>query len=218
MKSVSKRGRSVALPVVAVAAVAVVLLIATPFRFDLPNPFGSEEVDRSPDVVLLSIKDLSRYEAAYASFQVIVDLEHDVKYVPSAIAGERSLFLAQGSVEGYVEFSGLSTGAIEASADRRSVTVTLPPAMLSKPRLDTKESRLLSRNRGVLDRVGGVFSDNPTSERELYIKAEERIASAAAQSELRKRTEENTRSMLTGMLRAFGYRDITVQFEQDPRQ
>jgi len=147
-----------------------------------------------------------------------VDLERDVKYVPSALAGERALFLAQGSVDGYVEFSGLSTGAIEESADHRSVTVTLPPAMLSKPRLDTKESRVISRNRGVLDRVGGIFSDNPTSEQELYIKAEERLGSPAAQSELRKRTEENTRTMLTGMLGGLGYKDVTVEFERDPRQ
>lgn len=203
---------------VAAVAAAVGLFAGTLLGFNLPNPFETEKVDRSPAVLLRSIEDLSRYQAASASFQVIVDLERDVKFVPSVLAGERALFLAQGSVDGYVEFSGLSTGAIEESDDDRSVTVTLPPATLSKPRLDTKESRVISRNRGVLDRVGGIFSDNPTSEKELYIKAEERLASAAAQSDLRKRTEENTRTMLTGMLRGLGYENVTVKFERDARQ
>jgi len=213
----SRRGRPIVLVVVAAAAAAVGLSAGTLLGFSLPNPFGTETVDRSPAVLLRSIEDLSRYQAASASFQVIVDLERDVKFVPAALAGERALFLAQGSVDGYVEFKGLSTGAIEESEDHRSVTVTLPPAMLTKPRLDTKQSRVISRDRGVLDRVGGVFSDNPTSEKELYIKAEERLGSAAAQSDLRKRTEENTTKMLTGMLRGLGYENVTVKFERDPR-
>lgn len=211
----SGRGHRLLLAVVAAAAIGV--FAGTLLGFNLPNPFGTEKVDRSPAVLLRSIEDLSRYHAASASFQVVVDLERDVKFVPSVLAGERALFLAQGSVDGYVEFSGLGTGAIEESDDDRSVTVTLPPATLAKPRLDTKESRVISRNRGVIDRVAGIFSDNPTSEQELYVEAEKRLGSAAAQSDLRERTEENTRTMLTGMLRGLGYEHVTVKFEPDAR-
>src|SRR5688500_16269372 len=128
----NRRGHPVVLAVVAAAAAALGLLAGTLLGFNLPNPFGTEKVDRSPAVLLRSIEDLSRYQAASASFQVVVDLERDVKFVPSVLAGERALFLAQGSVDGYVEFTGLGSGAIEASDDDRSVTVTLPPASLSK--------------------------------------------------------------------------------------
>jgi hypothetical protein len=68
----------------------------------------------------------------------------------------------------------------------------------------------------VLDRLGGVFSDNPTSETELYVIAEEKIAAAAAASELQVRAEENTRTMLTGMLRGMGFERVTVRFVDDP--
>jgi hypothetical protein len=210
-------GGPVMLAIVTAVTAVTGLLVGTLLGLRLPNPFGTEEVDRSPAVLLRSIEDLSRYQAASASFQVIVDLERDVKFVPSALAGERALFLAQGSVDGYVDFSGLGADAIAVSDDRRSVTVTLPPAGISKPRLDTEESRVISRSRGVLDRLGGVFSDNPTSEQELYVKAEERLRRAAAESDLRKRTEENTRTMLTGLLRGLGYEDVTVRFEPDRR-
>src|SRR6266700_2565309 len=37
------------------------------------NPFASKQTDRSQPTLLLSIKDLSRFEAASGNFQVIID-------------------------------------------------------------------------------------------------------------------------------------------------
>ena len=68
--------------------------------------------------------------------------------------------------------------------DDGSVTVLLPPASLDDARVDHEASTVLDRDRGVLDRVGGLFSDSPTSERGLYLEAETRLAEAAADSEL----------------------------------
>jgi hypothetical protein len=215
MSSRSSAGRPGLVGAAALAAAAVGLLIGAVGGLKIPDILGSETRDRSSDVVLLEMKNLSEYHAASAELQVGVDLEKDVKHVPSVLAGERAFYLAQGSVDGYIEFSDLNADAIQSSGDHRSVTVTLPPALLSKPRLDVEESRLLYRNRGVLDRVGSVFSDNPTSEKELQIEAVRRLAAAARQSELRERTEENTRTMLTGMMRGFGYENVTVKFEGD---
>lgn len=214
-RSVPGRGL---LPLVAGVAAVVGLLVGGTLGFTFPgNPFGSEEVDRSPAVLLNSIEDLARYQAASGSFQVVIDTERDVKFVPSIIAGERTFFLAQGTVEGYVDFSGLEATAIEVSDDGRSARVVLPPAVLSEPRIDTEASRVVSRDRGVLDRAGGFFADNPTSERELYLKAERRLSAAAAESDLLDRTEENTREMLTGMLQGLGYETVEVVFEEDVR-
>jgi len=183
----------------------------------LHNPFGSRSVDRSPPPLLQALEDLSRYQGATGNFQIVVDAERDVANVPSVLAGERTLFLAQGTVDGYVEFGGLGPDAIRTSPDRRSVTLTLPPATLSEPRVDPAQSRVVSRQRGVLDRLGGVLSDNPTSERELYLTAQQRMLDAAEQSDLRARTEENTRSMLVGMLTGLGYTDVRVEFSPDDR-
>jgi len=196
---------------------ALALLVSTLGLPSLPNPFGSSKVDRSPPPVLQALENLSRYQGATGNFQVIVDVERDVANVPSVLAGERTLFLAQGSVDGYVEFGGLGPDAISTSEDRRSVTITLPPATVSEPHVDPAQSRVVSRQRGVLDRLGGVLSANPTSERELYLTAQQRMLDAAAQSDLRSRTQDNTRSMLEGMLRGLGYTDVTVDFRQDAR-
>jgi hypothetical protein len=61
-----------------------------------------------------------------------------------------------------------------------------------------------------------VLSDNPTSERELYRLARDKMQAAAAESDLRARAEQNTRAMLESMLRSLGYTQVTVTF-RDPQ-
>src|SRR3954453_18913334 len=71
------------------------------------NPFGTETKDRSQPALMKSIQDISEYHAAVGNFEVVLDVEKDVKYVPSFIAGERSLFVAAGTINAYVDFSDL---------------------------------------------------------------------------------------------------------------
>ncbi len=179
---------------------------------DLSNPFGSDEVDRTGPAVLEALQDVSRYEAATGEFQVTIDVEDDARFLPDFVRGQRTLFLAQGTVDASVDFEAIDEGAIDVRDDG-SVRVTLPEAVLSEARIDPEESRVLDRDRGVLDRIGSVFSDSPTGERELQLLAEERLEEAAAEAGLTKRAEDNTRSMLEGMLGSLGYDDVTVVFE-----
>src|SRR5260370_615467 len=46
------------------------------------DPFATEKTDRSGPVLLESIQDLSRYVAAEGSFQVIIDVQKDKKFIP----------------------------------------------------------------------------------------------------------------------------------------
>lgn len=200
---------------VAVAAVAAFTRIDDLLP-SFGNPFSSESVDRSQPSLLQAVDDLNEYHAATGQFQVIVDIEDDTRYVPSFLKGERTVFLAGGSVDAFVDFSDLAEDAIEVSEDGRAVTVHLPNARLSEPRIDPERSYVLERDRGLLDRAGSVFSDSPTGERELYLLAEEKLAAAAAEGELVERAEENTRSMLETMFTSLGYDDVTVVYEGHP--
>lgn len=65
----------------------------------------------------------------------------------------------------------------------------------------------------MLNRVGGALVDNPTSEQDLILAAQAKMRIAAAQVNLVERAEENTTKMLTGMLGALGYDDVTVVYE-----
>ena len=176
-------------------------------------PFGTHDVDRSAPSILTSLADLEEYHAATGTFQVVVDLEKDVRWVPSLISGERTTFLATGGVDAVVDFTGLDSTAVTTSDDGRAVTFSLPAARLDEADVDLENSRVLSRDRGVLDRVGGMFSDNPTSEREVAALAEDKLDAAAAESDLRSRAEENTRAMLTGLARSLGFTSVEVRFD-----
>jgi Protein of unknown function (DUF4230) len=181
-----------------------------------PNPFASRTVDRSQPVLLKAIEDLSVYKAASGNFQVVVDLEESSRGIPLLIKGQRTLFVAGGTVDAEVDFSNLKGEAIKVSADGTRVDVTLPHARLTQARVDPEQSRVFSRERGLLDRLGSVLSDNPTSERELYRLAGEKMQAAAAAGDLQARAEANTRAMLVSMLRSLGYREITVTFRDPP--
>jgi hypothetical protein len=196
-------------------AVVVVLLMGTlAVRQWLPSlemPFASRQVDRSQPAVLLALDDLSEYHAATGQFQVIVDLQRDSR-LPDFLHGERTLFVAGGTVDAIVDFRGLGPDAVEVSADRRRVTLTLPAPRLSDPRVDPERSYVFERDRGLLDRVAGLFSDNPTGERELYLLAEAKLEAAAAEAGLAGRAENNTRAMLRTLLGALGFEDVSVNF------
>jgi hypothetical protein len=179
------------------------------------NPFGTEKVDRTGPAVLKALDDLHEYRAATGSYQVMIDIENDAKYLPSFIKGERTLFLAQGSVDAGVDFSGLGPDAVTVNPDH-SVTITLPHAQLSKPVLDTAASHVVNRDRGLLDRIGSVFSDTPTGERTLYAAAEPKLRAAADESALIAKADENTTSMLTRFLGALGFTNVHVAFQENP--
>lgn len=199
--------------------VAIALVIALPFlwRF-LGSPFSTRTVDRTAPPVLTELRDLADYRAATGEFEVLVDVEKDVKYMPAFVAGERVFFVGVGTVEATVDFSTLDDSAIQINEDRTAVVVTLPRATLEPAVVDPARSHVADRDRGVLDRVAGMFSDNPTGEGELYELATAKINDAAAASELLVRAEDNTRTMLTGMLETLGFERVVVRFVDDPSQ
>jgi Protein of unknown function (DUF4230) len=215
-------GRRSRVRLVAGILLALVLVVAVAGLSGLrlwpsfPNPFASRQVDRSQPVLLKAIVDLEVFKAASGNFQVVVDLEEGSRGVPLIIKGQRTLFVAGGTVDAEVDFAGLDQGAIKVSADGERVDITLPRARLTPARVDPEQSRVFARERGLLDRLGSVLSDNPTSERELYRLAQAKMEAAAAESDLRAQAERNTRAMLEGMLRSLGYTTVNVTFRDPP--
>jgi hypothetical protein len=169
------------------------------------DPFGTSTVDRSQPAVL------SQYHAAVGDYQVVVDIEKDVKWVPAAIAGERTLFVAAGSVDAYVDFGPLVENSLTVSEDRQTVEVRLPEPQLAKPNLDNERSYVFGQERGIVERLGAFVA--PPQQHEFYVAAERRIAEAAQHSGLLERARANTKAMLTEMLQALGFR---VTFPADP--
>ena len=180
---------------------------------DFANPFSEETVDRTSPAVLKSIENLRDFRAASGHFEVIVDVEKDQRFVPAKIKGERVLFVAIGSVDAGVDFTGIEDGAVEVSDDGETVTLDIPAATFREPHLDLERSYVYDRDRGAIDRLQSLFGDDTGVEQELYPLAVEKLADAARNgSGLLARAERNTRLMLVGLLRSLGFTNVEVRF------
>jgi hypothetical protein len=207
-------GRWLVWLVVIVGAVALLMagVRAVGLWPDLRNPFAQQEIDRSQPALLKSIQDLSRFTAAEGNFEIVIDLQKNRKYVPDILLNERTLFVAAGTAEAYVDFSSIDDGAIVVSDDGKSVEINLPGPQLTEGRLDLERSYVFAEERGLLNRLGEVFGGDPNRQQQTYQLAEERIGEAARDSGLTERAEENTRKMLEGLLRSLGFTTVKVTF------
>lgn len=201
--------------VLAAAGLVVAVPVAAQLTDVIPdwgNPFQQQIVERDSTPLLLALRDLAEYHAATGSFQVVIDVEHDTPHVPAVISGERATFLGVGSVDATVDFAGLSAERVTVSPDRRSVTIALPAPQLAAAVVDPTASRVIGRERGLIDRVSGVFQDSPTSEHELYQRAQAAMNDAARTSDLTQRAAVGTRAMLAALGRSLGFSEVSVTF------
>jgi hypothetical protein len=179
---------------------------------NIHNPFTTQTQDRSGPVVLKSIQDLARFEAASGNFQVLVDVKEDKSLIPDWIYSRRTLFIAYGSVNAYVDFSTIGEDAIKVSSDGKSVTINLPNVQLDKPNIDNSKTRVYDQERGLFNAIGDMFSSSATNSQEFYQLAEQKMADAAKDAGLQDRAETNTRNTLTTMMHALGFTNVTVTF------
>ncbi|GGK98420.1 DUF4230 domain-containing protein [Mangrovihabitans endophyticus] len=193
--------------------VAVCLgLRATNVLPSFDNPFADKETDRSQPVLLQSMRDLSRYVAADGTFQVIVDLQQNKENVPDFLLNQRTLFVGSGTVEAYVDFGSLTDGALVVDEEKKTVRIELPAPELSQASLDMSKSYVVAEERGLLNRIGDAFRDDPNQQQRVYQEAQKRITEAARSSGLDARARENTQKMLESLLARLGYTSVTVTF------
>jgi len=197
---------------VAAAGVFIVVLSAVHLLPQLRNPFAETTTDRSQPVILKSITQLSRYEAASGSFEVVLDLTRRTSLLPSFLAGSETLFVGQGTDIAFIDFSQLKSQAITVNPNRTAVTVALPKAQLEPAVLDVAQSYVYAQQQGLFNRIGNFFSGNPNSQQQVYILAQQKIQTAARQSPLLTEAQKNAQGMLDGMLTSLGFQHVTVTF------
>lgn len=80
------------------------------------------------DRVNTSVWQKSRYDAASGTFQVVVDLDKDAKFLPDAIRGTRTPYVGAGIVDAYVDLGRVGERDVPVNGDRTSATLRLPYA------------------------------------------------------------------------------------------
>jgi Protein of unknown function (DUF4230) len=194
-----------------IGAVAIVALVMLGGWFGFRSLFQSKTIDRSAPVLVDKLRDLSQFRGASGTYSTTIDLEHKHGIVPTFIAGDHTIYSAVGNVDATVDLRKIALGTTARRSDG-TLVLALPHARLGEATLDSAKSHVMSRDRGVLDRVGGIVSDSPTSERSLERVGEARIAKAARDGDLRKRAERNTATMIKGLAKALGAGPVRVEF------
>jgi len=198
-----------------IGAVAVVVVLtflgAVTNLIHFRNPFGETTTTRSSPVLLKSITELKRFEAASGEFQVVVEVQNS-SWLPSFLAGSDTFFLGDGVVNAFVDFNNLGPDKVQVSADRLSATITLPTPVLDPTALDVHKSYIIGQQQGVFDRL---FNNDPNKVQPLLVEATKQIDGAAAKSQLVSIAEKDTRQMLEGLLHSLGFTGtITVNFSK----
>ena len=107
-----------------------------------------------------------------------------------AIAGERVQFVAVGTVDAVVDLTRLPTDAVRYDAETDSAVVYLPRPTIAEPVLDLDQSHVMNRDRGLLNRLGGMLQRQPDERAGLQEAPQDKMADAAAQTELVAKAEE----------------------------
>ncbi len=179
------------------------------------DPFGTTTVDRSGPAVLQRIRTLEEFTAAEATFTQDVDLEND-SFLPGFIKGERVTAIVTGSVRATVDFGELGPKSIKVSDDGTSIQITLPDPQLSDPEIDEGSARVVSRDRGIVDRIEDVFSGNPTDDTPVYQEAEKKLERAAQDSDVLDQARTNTEQWLRTFLGAAGFEKVEINWAESP--
>ena len=201
---------------VATACFAVVLGLRGIGAFD---PFPQKTTEKPDGVALEQMRDLSSFDAATGRFQTLVDQQQTTKLLPSWVSGSDVVLAAAGDVDATVDFSHLDSAALQRSADGHQVTVHLPEPVLGTPKLDPTQTRVIDRQRGLLDRVGDAVGDgDPVPQQQLEQRATAKLADAAAQSDLQARAEANTQAFLQHLLASGSVTQVKVVWDKPANQ
>ena len=115
--------------------------------------------------MLEQIRELEEFTAAEGTFTQDVDLEEDA--VPgsrASSAGNASSHWSPATVRATVDFGQLDESSIEVDEDETTIRITLPEPVLSDADIEESAARIVSRDRGLLDRVDDFFAGNPTDD------------------------------------------------------
>lgn len=175
------------------------------------NPLQEKTVDRSQPALLKSLTDLAELHAAEGRYQVLVDVEKDTQFVPSMLKGTRVVYTATGSVDALVDLSAIGPGSVR--VEGTTVHVTVPAVRLAEPALDLAQSRVISRDRGLLDRIGSAVGEERNPDQQLLLLAEDKVGQAAIEdAQLRERAEANARTTIASLVRSLGFTDAVIEF------
>jgi Protein of unknown function (DUF4230) len=159
-----------------------------------------------PDVIT-AVRELSRLEGVSYHVERVVDLKDKQQALFGLVTAEDAILLvASGDVTAGVDLGKLGPGDVSVSADRRSVTLHLPPAEIFSARLDNDRTYVHTRKTDVLaERKESLETDARRA-------AEQTLRAAAAEAGIEKRAEQSVERTVRSLVHSLGFNDVHVDF------
>jgi hypothetical protein len=136
-------------------------------------------------------------------------LTQSYEMVPNALAGDEITFFATGDVIAGVDLSQLKQQDIRREPDG-TITLRLPPSQILVTRLDNRESRVITRNTGVLRRA----DTHLESRAREY--AEQGIRTEALKKGILPMASQNAEVKVGELLHTLGFRKVRFEIATAP--
>jgi len=152
--------------------------------------------------IVQRIQRLQRLESVKYTLEKVVTGERQSRFLPQSLAGERLLMIVRGEV-----FAGLDLGKLKSSdvqVTGKKVKISLPHAEIFSTRLDNNQTRVFSRDTGLLVQA------DPNLESEVRAEAERQLLQAALIDGILNNASENARGTVTALVQALGFSDVEV--------
>jgi hypothetical protein len=166
-----------------------------------------EEVDLTS--LVTRVRDLSRLETASMHVVHVGTLTQSYEMVPNALAGDEITFFATGDVIAGVDLSQLKQQDVRREPDG-TITLRLPPSQILVTRLDNRESRVITRNTGVLRRA----DTHLESRARQY--AEQGIRIEAMKKGILPMASQNAEVKVGELLHTLGFRKVRFEIATTP--
>lgn len=168
-------------------------------------------VTPSATVVVQKLQALSRLETARFVSQHLVEVKSESTWLPSFLASERLLLVAQVEVVSGIDMSEISSSDIQVSGDK--VTIILPEPKIFSVKIDESGTRVFLRERGWL-----VFNPDKDLERQARMQAINEAKQAALREGLISFARQGAEENLRGFLRALGFKEIEIRWRSQQRE
>ncbi len=160
-------------------------------------------LDVSQPTVVNRIQQLQRLETVVYTMDKIVTGEKSNPILPDFLAGDRLLLMVHGDVVAGIDFSTLRPGDVH--IDHKDVRIHLPPAQIFSTRLDSANTRVYSRQTGLL------VPTDPNLESQVRAEAEHQLQAAALAGGILKTANDNARATMTSLLQGLGFERIEFE-------
>ena len=159
-------------------------------------------VDLDQPAIVQRIQRLQRLESVKYTLEKVVTGERQSRFLPQSLAGERLLLIVRGEV-----FAGVDLGKLQSSdvqVNGKQVKISLPRAEIFSTRVDNNQTRVYSRETGLL------VPADPNLESEVRAEAERQLLQAALIDGILNNASTNARGTVTALVQALGFTDVEV--------